>query len=123
LNTIWRPDTCDCKIEYTPRLIWVKTWNKCRLHKSLDGQILLDAVLAQNRRFNNSIVLPFIVDGVRPIGIIKENMDRIKLSKRVNKLRIKTEDLTNFDEELPHEQTLTFFQNLRRILRESPLRF
>jgi len=115
--TIWNPDTCDCRIEFNKRVNWIKTHNKCRLHKSLNGQNLLNEVLAQNRRFNTSIIIPDITDGIEPSPIIRENLNRVKTARTVNKLRIRTENLDNFDEHLPIEQTLTFFQNLKRILR------
>ncbi len=105
--TTWSPDTCDCKIEYNKNIQWIRTIKVCRLHKNLKQQNLLGAVLAQNRRFNLSFG-----------DILTENQEKlIILSKNVNKLRIRTEDLTNFDEELPFEQPLTFFQNLRKTLR------
>jgi len=111
--TVWKPDTCDCIIEYNDNINWVSTRKKCRLHKALNGQNLLNQVLAQNRRFNLAL------------GDIQDELDieETNLSKEVNRLRILTErDLTNFDEELPTEETLTFFQNMKRILsRLNPL--
>jgi len=108
--TIWTADTCDCRIEYNDQINWIKSYDNCRLHSSLRGQMHLDTVLAQNRRFN----LAF------PEPKTEEQDDLIRLSKRVNLLRIRiepTKNNPNFDEELPQEQTLTFFQNLRRVLR------
>jgi len=105
--TTWIPDTCDCRIVYNERIKWVETLEQCRLHKSLNGQNLLDIILAQNRRFNLSL----------GIDITDIQSEKIVLSKHVNKLRIRVENLVNFDEHLPHEESLTFFQNLRRILR------
>lgn len=107
----WSPDTCNCKIEVNNNFNWISTVRTCRLHRTLRGQNLLDTVLAQNRRFNHAF-------GLDPTD---EQFDIMKLSKRVNDLRIKTEpDLRNFDEHLPFEQPLTFFQNLRRVLRLNP---
>jgi len=108
--TIWQPDTCDCKIEFNRNVNWIKSYNNCRLHSNLRGQTHLDIVIAQNQRFNLAL------------GIIQtdEQIELTVLSKRVNLLRIKTEPTKNnpnFDEELPTEQTLTWFQNLRRVLR------
>jgi len=118
--TIWSPDTCDCKIEYNFRGNWIKSIKKCRLHKLLNGQNHLDTVKAQNQRFNQSITLRVFPDGVTPDAITLENIKRIDESRHVNKLRIRSENLNNFDEHLPHEQTLTFFQNLKRVLRLNP---
>jgi len=105
---IWSPDTCQCIIEVNKRWNWKNTINKCRLHNLLNGQGLLDEVLAQNRRFN----LAFTGD------LTDTRKELIKTARTVNRLRIlKDPDLSNFDEHLPTEQTLTFFQNLRRTLR------
>jgi len=104
--TIWSPDTCDCVIEYNNRINWVKTFNKCRLHFSLNGQNLLASVLAQNRRFNFSIINP-----------TEEEQEDIITSREVNKLRIRTENLDNFHEHLPTHHTRTFLENLRNFLR------
>jgi len=108
--TIWVPSTCDCKLEYNDRVNWVKTWNKCRLHNSLDGQALLDTVMAQCRRFSYAF----------PNPQTDEQINLISNARGVNKMRIRTENLDNFDEHLPFEQPLSFFQNLRRLLRLNP---
>jgi len=105
--TLWAADTCDCIIEYSKNLIWISTKKTCRLHKALRGQLLLDSVMAQNRRFN----LAFNLDPTN------DQFEIIDVAKTVNRLRIRTENLDNFDEHLPFEQPLTFFQNLKRILR------
>lgn len=106
--TIWSPDTCDCKIEYNSRINWVSTIQKCRLHKSLDGQNLLDSVLAQNRRFNLS-------HGSEPT---KEEFEDISTSKHINKERIRRENLDNFHEHVPEHHDLTFFERQKEILRD-----
>jgi len=108
--TKWRPDTCDCEIEYNKNVNWISTIKKCRLHVRLNGQALLNAVTAQNRRFN----LAFSIAPTNP------QLEIIYVAKSVNRLRIRTENLDNFDEHLPFEQPLTFFQNLRRVLRLNP---
>lgn len=108
--TIWKPDTCDCKLEYNNRVRWTKTHNKCKLHISLSNQPLLDTVIAQNQRFN-------LAFNRSPS---ESQIEIIALSKRVNQLRIRSEDLTNFDEHLPQEKTLAVFRTLRRLLRLNP---
>lgn len=88
----------------------MNTITVCKLHKKLKGQNLLETILAQNRRFNLSL----------GTSLTEKQAEIINIAKNVNRLRIRTENLTNFDEELPHEITeepLTFFQNFRRILR------
>jgi len=108
--TIWRPDTCDCIIEYNDKINWIRSIQNCRLHSNLRNQSHLNAVIAQNQRFNLSL-------GDEQT---EEQMTLTNLSKHVNKLRIRTEPTKNnpnFDEDLPHEKPLTFFQNLRRMLR------
>jgi len=100
--TIWNPDTCDCKIEYNFKVRFVRTYKKCRLHDPLSAQSLLDAITAQNRRFNSSYPNPN-----------ERQQEVIARAKRVNVERIRTEDLTNFDEHLPHEP---FFSALRSLL-------
>jgi len=104
--TTWKADTCDCILQFNNRINWISTIKKCRLHKSLDGQNLLDTVLAQNRRFNLSIINP-----------TEEEQDEISISREVNKIRIRKENLDNFHEHLPEHHTRTFLENLKRILR------
>jgi len=110
--TIWKPDTCDCKLEYNKNAKFVKVYNKCRLHRGLNSQILFDTVLAQNQRFNASFLNP-----------TEEQINIITEAKRVNVERIKTEDLTNFDEQLPHEElsvmdsAKSIFSKLKALLR------
>jgi len=106
MTTKWHCDTCDCILSYNTRGNWVETFQKCRLHQNLDGQNLLDQVLAQNRRFN-------LVHGPTPTDIENEE---ITVSKELNKLRIE-QDPSNFHEHLPTHHDLTFFENLKRILR------
>jgi len=105
--TIWTPDTCDCKIEYNKKIHHVKTHAKCKLHQPLNNQTLLDAVIAQNQRFN-------LAHGINPTETEKEDLS---ISKQVNKLRIRKENLDNFHEHLPEHHTPTFLENLRRRLR------
>jgi len=107
----WRPLTCDCHLEVNDRWNWVSTVKKCRLHNSLNGQALLNEVLAQCRRFS----LAF------GTTLTDSRKELITTAESVNKLRIRHDaDLSNFDEHLPFEQPLTFFQNLRRVLRLNP---
>lgn len=110
--TTWSPDTCDCILEYNSRINWISTIKKCRLHKSLDGQALLNEVMALNRRFN-------MAHGITPDEI---EFQDIAISKEVNVLRIRSENLDNFHEHLPEHHNRTFFENLKRILgRLNPL--
>jgi len=110
--TKWYCDTCDCILSYNPNGFWIKTFKKCRLHKRLDGQNLLDQVLNMNRRFNMAL-------GINPTDI--EN-DEITVSKEINVKRIRTENLDNYHEHLPEHHDLTFFENLKRLLgRLNPL--
>jgi len=105
--TKWSADTCDCVIRFNDNIIWIESIKKCRHHNLLNGQNHLDTVLAQNRRFNSALGL-----------ILNETqIEIINIAKHVNKLRIRVEPRQNFDEHLPHEEPLSFFQNLRRILR------
>jgi len=103
----WDNDTCECVIVYNNRINWVETIEKCRLHNSLDGQNLLDTVIAQNQRFN-------LAHGRNPT---EAELNDISISKTVNRLRILKENLDNFHEHLPEHHDLTFFENLKRILR------
>jgi len=107
---IWSPDTCDCMIEHNIRLKWIKSIRNCRLHSNLRNQNHLDVVVSQNKRFNFSL------------GIVQteKQQEITNLSKQVNKLKIRIErdkNNPNFDEDLPHEKPLTFFQNMRRFLK------
>jgi len=82
------------------------------LHKRLDGQLLLDTVVAQNKRFN-------LAFGFNPT---LEDIEEMSISKDINKQRIRQENLDNFHEHLPEHHTRTFFENLKRILgRLNPL--
>jgi len=108
--TIWIPTTCDCEIEFNKNINWIKSHVNCRLHNNLRGQNHLDTVLAQNRRFNLAFPLPNTPNQIEIIRIAME----------INRLRIQAEpsrNNPNFDEHLPFEKPLTFFQNLRRVLR------
>jgi len=108
----WKPDTCDCDLEYDDLINWVKTNKKCRLHKRLDGQNLLNQVMGMNQRFNLAL-------GRDPSDIENEE---ITISKEINLKRIRTENLDNFHEHLPEHHDLTFFENLKRLLgRLNPL--
>jgi len=99
--TIWKPDTCECYIEYNGNFNWVQTYQKCRLHQRLKGQNLLDQIFAQNKRFNSQF-------GRNPTN--RQN-DIVISSKAQNRLRIQREDLSNFQEDLPHQNFI------RRIFR------
>jgi len=105
--TRWNPDTCDCIIEYNQNIMWTNTIQKCRLHRSLDGQNLLNSVIAQSQRFNLS-------HGRNPTEI---EIDDIVISRQINKERIRKENLDNYHEHLPEHHDRTFFENLKRILR------
>jgi len=107
----FRFDTCGCKIEVNDNFNWAGTIHTCRLHMNLRGQNLLDTCIAQSRRFN-------LAFGNSPT----ENQFKIIYeAKIVNELRIRKDvDLSNFDEHLPFEEPLTFFQNLKRLLRLAP---
>jgi len=100
--TIWKPDTCDCILEYNNSKIWVKTWLKCRLHKPLKRQNLLDACMDYNRGFNMAF-------GSEPN---EEQRELITLSKKVTKLKIR---LGEFDGELPTQSTLIKLKNFLRL--------
>jgi len=105
--TICRFDTCDCVIEYNERVIWISTIQTCRLHKSLNGQNLLDSVQEQNRRFN------FVFGKT----LTEAEEELIIQSKEVNKLRIRKESLVNYHEHLADHHDLSFLENLKRLLR------
>jgi len=66
----------------------------------------LDQVSSQCRRFSNSIPNPTEID-----------KEEIILALEVNKKRIRMENLDNFHEHLPEHHPLSFFENLKRILR------
>jgi len=109
LTTEWQSDTCDCIISFNQRGNWISTKQKCRLHKLLNGQNLLNEALAMNRRFNLSITSPTL-----------DEEEDIITSRTVNKLRIRSENLDNFHEHLPSHHTRTFLENLRNFLRLNP---
>jgi len=106
VNTIWSPDTCDCKIEFNPQYIWIKTHRKCRLHKSLDGQLLIDEIKLQNHRFQTE-------------SLIDIDLEEAAISRQVNKERIRKENLDNFHEHLPQDHELTFFCESKKDIKES----
>jgi hypothetical protein len=52
----WHSDSCLCVIEFAHGTFAFIRWNiRCREHTALDGQPLLDAVLALNNGFNNQL--------------------------------------------------------------------
>jgi len=110
--TTWFSDTCDCQLEFNKDVMWSKTLRKCRLHKSIDGQNLLNTALAMNQRFNLSLGL----------NLTDLQKSEITISKQVNRKRIRSENLDNYHEHLPEHHDLTFFENLKRIIgRLNPL--
>lgn len=52
----WSPDTCDCVFEChineAGNLDWTQTYNTCASHSALEGQNLLNEVIAENRQKN-----------------------------------------------------------------------
>jgi len=109
----WYCDSCDCKIIVNENFQWVDTIQKCRLHKSFNGQNWVNQVLAQNNRFNGIF---------GNIVLTQEQKNEINLAKLINQRRIRQENLDNFHEHLPVEHTRTFFENLKRLLgRLNPL--
>jgi len=99
---IWVPDTCDCKIEFDDNTQHIRTYLKCRLHKPLKRQTLLDEVIAYNQSFNLSF-------GDEPD---EDQQELIILSKRVTKLKIRLGDFTG---ELPTQGSLTKLKNFLRL--------
>jgi len=99
--------SCDCIISYNTQVNWVQTFKKCRLHKRFDGQLLLQTALDMSHRFERSL----------GTNTTEEEDQEILLSMEVNRRRIRTENLDNFHEHLPEHHPLSFFQNLKRILR------
>lgn len=53
MATRWRPDTCDCVVQYEGDAVFVVADYVCPKHAGLDGQALLDKLLAHNRRKNH----------------------------------------------------------------------
>jgi len=102
--TVWRPDTCDCVIEYNENINWIKSHEFCKLHKSKRGQNHLNQVIAQNQRFNLAFGRGDLLEEERKILI---------LSKRVNKLKIRSGDFTEDIPERPIEMTIGFWENIR----------
>lgn len=52
----WTPDTCDCRIVVEDSNYTFLSWSKrCALHKDLNVQPLLDAVMIHNRSFSSRI--------------------------------------------------------------------
>jgi len=102
--TIWKPDSCDCVLEFNEKIKWIESHNNCRLHQSLKGQNHLDSVIAQNQRFNLSL-------GNQKLNEEEERI--LFLSKNINKLKIRTGD---FSENIPDkiiEMKTTFWENIR----------
>jgi len=102
----WRPYVCDCIISYNQNIVWVESIQKCRLHKRLNGQFHLDTVLSMAHRFDRS-------HGLEPTELEERE---IELSRTINKMRIRVENLDNFHEHLPDHHDLTFFENLKDII-------
>ena len=57
--TIWKPDTCECEIEYSDKEmdidkdpLFIKVIKACKEHALIAGNDLYKAVLAHNRGFN-----------------------------------------------------------------------
>jgi len=52
MTTTWKPDTCDCELEYDENLKFIACLNCCRLHEIYEEQDLLDEVIKHNQGFN-----------------------------------------------------------------------
>jgi len=52
--TIWKPDTCDCIIEYDSNVNFIKTRKRCNepSHINASGASHLSVLQAHNRAFN-----------------------------------------------------------------------
>lgn len=48
----WKPDTCDCKIEYTNDYDLVKVWNKCPMHEDIIDSDIVSYLVAENQSAN-----------------------------------------------------------------------
>ena len=56
MNKEWQPDTCDCRIVLDDSNYTFVSWNRrCALHKTVDDQALLDAVMAHNRTYSSKL--------------------------------------------------------------------
>jgi len=64
MATRWKPDTCECMIEYdgqpTGDPVFVATIQRCQFapHKNARGQAHLTVLLAHNRGFNRKFPIP-----------------------------------------------------------------
>jgi len=103
--TIWKPDTCDCKIEYNADLNHIKTFVKCRLHQPLKNQDLLNAVIAYNQSFN-------LAFGAGELS--KEEETIISLSKSVTKMKIRQGDFSELPPIIANESIITRLRNFLR---------
>lgn len=100
--TIWTPDTCDCKIQYDDNILHITTLAKCRMHRHLRSQSLLDAIIAYNQSFNLAFGRGILTD---------EQQEIISLAKKVTKLKIR---LGDFTEQPPTQSTLSRLRNFLR---------
>lgn len=85
--TIWKPDTCDCIVEYSDTLldkegypVLLKVHKKCNLHAPLADSSILKSVLTHNRSFNATL----------KADITEDELDIINGLKVTERNRIKT---------------------------------
>jgi len=50
--TKWKPDTCDCIVEFDNNQVLERIFQKCQLHKDIPTKDLLETLLTHNRGFN-----------------------------------------------------------------------
>lgn len=51
--TTWKPDTCDCELEYDDDIKLIRVIKKCKLHNSIvDNADFFTAVISHNKTFN-----------------------------------------------------------------------
>lgn len=100
--TIWKPDTCDCKIEYNDNIKHVRTYARCNLHRQLKDQTLLDAVISYNQSFN----LTFGRD-----ELTEDESRIISLAKQVTKLKIRQGDFSELPPTLPTPSLIERLKN------------
>ena len=93
-DTSWSPDTCDCTVNQDPPWVWTGTIEKCKLHKHLDGQKLMDALKKHRLPFNtkpNEIVPNDFIDEAKKADVSiagwafqKGRKDILAILKRVD---------------------------------------
>lgn len=79
--TKWEPATCQCIIIFDKNKLYLADIQKCQIHKHLDGQLLLDAVITHNTGFKS---VNYDASSTLPAGLEDIDLDIIETNAKIS---------------------------------------